>query len=205
MHEDKRYTGGGAGTLSGLTDTTISTPADDQVLTYDSTTGKWINANPSAGGHTMIPVTNDIATVAALTDGTDNYVINAYTAKRYSNAEVTTILTTASQDTDTIGYWTSDDSWKDPGASRSGWLWDAELYGVLSDNSIEISPVFDVSGSEAVGLYSMRIDDDVTNNGVNGGAIALKLTGPIQNALGVKVGINLKRQRTNLKNFTVLS
>ena len=33
----------GSTTLSGLTDTTISSPSDGQVLTYDSSTSKWVN------------------------------------------------------------------------------------------------------------------------------------------------------------------
>ena len=41
---------GGASTLVDLTDTTISTPTDAQVLTYDTATSKWINSTPSAGG-----------------------------------------------------------------------------------------------------------------------------------------------------------
>jgi len=36
-------TGGGGTTLSGLTDTNITTPADGAVLFYDTTTGKWID------------------------------------------------------------------------------------------------------------------------------------------------------------------
>ena len=39
--------GGGSSTLAGLTDTTISNPSNGQVLTYDSTSSKWVNA---AGG-----------------------------------------------------------------------------------------------------------------------------------------------------------
>lgn len=35
--------GGGASALSALSDVTISSPANNQVLTYDSTTGKWVN------------------------------------------------------------------------------------------------------------------------------------------------------------------
>lgn len=37
------------GTLAGLTDTNISSPQNGQVLTYDSTSQKWKNANPSGG------------------------------------------------------------------------------------------------------------------------------------------------------------
>jgi hypothetical protein len=42
--------GGGGGTLNDLTDVTITTPADGQVLTYDSGTGEWVNEAPTGGG-----------------------------------------------------------------------------------------------------------------------------------------------------------
>jgi hypothetical protein len=41
--------GGGATSLNGLTDVTLSSPQNNQVLTYDSTTGVWINQNPTGG------------------------------------------------------------------------------------------------------------------------------------------------------------
>ena len=41
---------GGATTLDGLTDVTISAPANAQVLTYNSTTTQWENQTPSGGG-----------------------------------------------------------------------------------------------------------------------------------------------------------
>lgn len=37
--------GGGSSTLSALTDTTISSPADNQILKYDNATSKWVNAD----------------------------------------------------------------------------------------------------------------------------------------------------------------
>ena len=36
--------GGGASTLEGLTDTSISTPSQDDILFYNSSSGKWVNA-----------------------------------------------------------------------------------------------------------------------------------------------------------------
>lgn len=42
--------GGGSSTLAGLTDTSISSPANGQVLKYNSTSSKWENANESGGG-----------------------------------------------------------------------------------------------------------------------------------------------------------
>jgi len=37
--------GGGSSTLAGLSDVDLDTPADGEVLTYDATEGKWVNAN----------------------------------------------------------------------------------------------------------------------------------------------------------------
>jgi hypothetical protein len=42
--------GGGSSTLDGLTDVVITSPADNQVLTYDSGSGNWINEAPTGGG-----------------------------------------------------------------------------------------------------------------------------------------------------------
>lgn len=42
--------GGGSTTLVDLTDTTITSPTDTQVLTYDNATSKWINADAAGGG-----------------------------------------------------------------------------------------------------------------------------------------------------------
>ena len=42
--------GSGATTLSALTDTSISSPSDGQILGFNGITGKWENQNPSGGG-----------------------------------------------------------------------------------------------------------------------------------------------------------
>jgi len=42
--------GGGSTTLVGLTDVTITSPANGQVLKYNATTGKWINGTDLTGG-----------------------------------------------------------------------------------------------------------------------------------------------------------
>lgn len=38
-------TGGGASSLSGLSDVTLTTPTDGQMLSYDNATSKWVNSN----------------------------------------------------------------------------------------------------------------------------------------------------------------
>ena len=51
----------GVTTLDGLSDVTISAPANAQVLTYNSTTGQWENQTPaSGGGGDMLKSTYDV-------------------------------------------------------------------------------------------------------------------------------------------------
>ena len=201
--------GGGASSLDDLSDVSIDTQTldDGQILAYNQTDGEFQNVDMPTGGHTMIPTTNDIATIKGLQNGNDNYVINAYSAQRWSNAEVMTLFTTVAQGKDTVGHWVDD--WTTTDLSRSGWLWHSALHGILADDEVEITFVFDVNNngadSEVVSVYAYRVDDDVQNNGVDGGAIAIKLNGAIQNASGVKIGVNLKRQRTEVGNLTVLT
>lgn len=52
--------GGGAGALDDLTDVTITTPADGQVLTYDSGTGEWVNENSASGFSNPMTTAGDI-------------------------------------------------------------------------------------------------------------------------------------------------
>lgn len=163
--------------------------------------GTW--QNPPAGGHTMIANNTAIATMKTNSqDPTDDKVASTYAISNWSNAEIITLYTTIAKDTDTVGAW--NDNWKTDGI-RTGWLWHSLLHDILSDDEVEIELAFDVSGEEVVSLYAYRVDDDVQNSGVDGGAIAIKLNGAIQNASGVKVAINLKRQRTQTDNLTVLS
>ena len=202
--------------------------------------GKVPSAQLPMAGHDMIPVANDIDTIAALTDGDDNYVINAYTAQRWSNVDVITLFTTVTKGKDTVGKW--EDNWKTTG-DYTGWLWHSALYDVVDNDDIEISFVFGVGTEEAVSVYAYRIDDEVYNavtsptgnpqeqgwyesDGLTpptytlttdtsvqigktyyavGGAIAFKLNTAIKNASGVKIGIKLKHQRTQVDNLIVLS
>jgi hypothetical protein len=195
--------------LDDLTDVTITSPVNDQVLKYSN--GNWINGAAPAGGHTMINNATYLPTmVANSTDATDDKVASTYAISNWSNAEITTLIAHIDSGYDTVGTWEESPlDWKTTGV-RTGWVWHECLYDIVSDNEVEISIDFDVSGEEVVGLYAYRVDDNVTQTiggqTVNGGAIAIKLTSAIQNASGVDVAINLKRQRTNLvTNPTILS
>lgn len=116
--------------------------------------GTW--QEPPAGGHEMIPVLNDIATVTALTDGDDDYVINAYTAKRWSNVDAITLYTTLQAGTDTIGEW--DDDWEQT-TSRQGWMFHELLQGILTNDNVHYEITFDPLNKEVVVLNSWRVDD----------------------------------------------
>lgn len=143
--------------LADLTDdVSITSPANNQVLKYNGTSGKWENG--TGGGHDMIPVVNDIATVTALTDGDDDYVINAYTAKRWSNVDRVTIWTTVAQNNDTIGTWS--DTWEDDPPVRTGWIYHKLLAGILTNNNVDYSIEFDPRNREPVTLAGWRVDDE---------------------------------------------
>lgn len=178
--------------------------------------GQWVT--PSTGGHDMIPIYDsqtgltDLETIEALNSGTAEKVANAYSIKRWSNCEAKEVLTTAGKDDTGIGVW--NDDWESTSV-RTGWLWSSELYQVLEDGNgntvldIDISPVFDIGKSETVGLLSYRIDDNYprTIDGVtvNGGCVAFKFTGAIKSASGVKVGLKLVHQRTEVNDGTILT
>ena len=54
-------------TLTGLTDTNISSPTNDQVLKYDSGSGKWVNGNGGGGGSSTLAGLSDV-TITSATD-----------------------------------------------------------------------------------------------------------------------------------------
>lgn len=63
--------------LAGLTDTTITTPSDGQVLTYDSTTSKWVNS--SAGGVTYsLSISNNVITLTGSNGSTSSVTLPVY-------------------------------------------------------------------------------------------------------------------------------
>ena len=201
--------GGGSSTLGGLSDVDLTTPSNGQVLTYDSANSEWVNANAPTGGHTMISNSGYVSTMKThALDDTDDDVASVYAISNWSNCSARLVLTTASKDDDGVGTWLDTD-WEN--GTRSGWLWSESLYHVLDDGAsptptrnydVEIIPVFDTDDGEVISLYAMRIDDDYPQSigGVakNGGCIAFKFNGAVQSANGVKVGVKLVYQRTEV-------
>ena len=51
--------------LTGLTDTTISSPTDGQVLKYDSASSKWVNGNGGGGGASTLAGLSDVNITSA--------------------------------------------------------------------------------------------------------------------------------------------
>ncbi|HET9841571.1 MAG TPA: hypothetical protein VFQ01_06155 [Nocardioides sp.] len=75
--------GGGSVALDDLTDVTITTPADNDVLTYDSGTSTWVNAAAESGFSNPMTTKGDVivggasGTAARLGVGTDGQVLTA--------------------------------------------------------------------------------------------------------------------------------
>lgn len=76
--------GGGSSTLAGLTDTDISSPTNGQVLAYDSTESKWVNAASASGATTLEGLTDTSITTPA-----DGQVLTYdSTASKWENAAI---------------------------------------------------------------------------------------------------------------------
>ena len=67
--------GGGSSTLGGLTDVTITNPADNHIIKYDSSAGEWVNALNTGGGSGGISLTDLSVTAegSATDDGSLSY------------------------------------------------------------------------------------------------------------------------------------
>ncbi len=192
--------GGGASSLNDLTDVTITSPANDQVLKYDYSNSKWVNGAAPASGHTMIPNNTAIASLTSkATDSTDDDVASGYAIANWSNTDTITLLTQVSQGDDTMGTWEDDNVWESSGI-RTGWLLHSALYNVLNnDNDVEIELVFDIatSGGKAISALAYRVDDNISS-GIGG--IAIKFNAPAEQAM--YVGVRLKRNRTKTEIIT---
>lgn len=61
--------GGGSSTLDGLTDVAITTPTNNQVLSYDSANSLWVNKAPTGGSGGGITFTNSTTAPTSPTEG----------------------------------------------------------------------------------------------------------------------------------------
>ena len=196
--------GGGGGGLSNAFDevsvggTTIAASGGDTLtlsagsnITLTPNAGsKSVEISASGGGHTMI---DTVADIDALTDGDDDYVVNGYAIKQWSNTDDIQLLVAVSADDDGIGTWEDDDTWETSGV-RTGWIQHASLHGIMSDDDVMVEPVFKVpsGNNNAVSAYAMRVDDAITGSL---GGVAIKFNAPIT-ANGY-AGVRIRHLRTN--------
>lgn len=92
--------------ISQLRDVTITSPADTEVLTYDSATGKWINATASGGFAN--PATEDLNMSTNAIIGASNVSSTKFSTAR---GTVGAPAWTFSADTNTGAYSPSEDEW----------------------------------------------------------------------------------------------
>ena len=67
--------GGGSTNLPGLTDVTITAPANNQLLKYDTTTSKWINSFVSYNNLLNLPTYSTVATSGSYNDLSNKPII----------------------------------------------------------------------------------------------------------------------------------
>lgn len=204
--------GGGASSLDDLSDVGIDTQTldDGQILAYNQTDGEFQNVDMPTGGHTMLPdptstpapdeddVVNAVnGVLGGVNPGANDDVPSLFGLGTWSNTDTIKLLTTVAQGDDSVGTWEADDTWES--GSRAYWLKHESLHGILSDDDVEISLVFDVSGGEAISCLAYRIDDAITSSL---GGIAIKFNAPIQSSGGATVGVVLKHNRTKTSVIT---
>lgn len=76
---------GGASNVSGLSDVTLSNPANTQVLSYDSSVAKWKNANAGSGSSPTL------ANIPAGSNITVDYSGSAYPARPTARTDIVVI------------------------------------------------------------------------------------------------------------------
>lgn len=166
--------GGGSQTLAGLTDVTITTPTDDELLTYDN--GEWVNKPAPTGGHTMLPTPSagvtesDVVTAirTGVTEGgTNDDVASLFSIGTWSNSYTKTLLIQASQShpISTTGIGTWQDTLNSPTkADEQGWGWLewSELHGIGSAN-VDVRLTFDPTTSSVPITLGGYIIDDSTD------------------------------------------
>lgn len=79
--------GGGSSTLAGLNDTVITNPTNGQVLKYNSSTNKWINATDGS----YVPTSDVLSTLAACIANTSTSKVASATALKELNTKVENI------------------------------------------------------------------------------------------------------------------
>ena len=181
--------GGGASALNDLTDVTITSPSNDQVLKYDGINSKWVNGSAPASGHTMLPTPNasvDEAAIVsaintALTEGgTNDDVGSLNTIGTWSNAYRRTYMVrpTSAHPIGTTGIGTWDDE-----STHAGWIQIGDLKGISAlehDVKIVFNPAT-FTGDVPV-LRGYKIEDFASDSTKNYGLITILFANEISSA-----------------------
>lgn len=203
-------------TLSALTDTTISSPANGQVLTYNSSSSKWVNQAPSGGGHTMTPTPSasltradlQTAVASAVTEGGINDdVVSAWAVGNWSNTMTNRVIysgTIAVGDTG-IGTWLTDAQLTalraesditarealEVGTGGYGWWKDSHFLGLDAYNDYEIKIKYKLQDTdEVITLGGFILDTDT-------GCLCIKFGSAIKNA-GNVVAVDVTITQNNI-------
>lgn len=192
--------GGGASALNDLTDVTISSPSNDQVLKYDYANSKWVNGSAPASGHTMTPTPSagltDAQIVNAINtpqDGSNQNVVSAYSVQRWSNGQTKRFIIDGSDVSAPIGT-TGIGTWDDSQTpTETDWFYIADLYGldVSDSDDIDVSLKFDPSSGEPIILGGYIIDTAT-------GKICIKFANTIATPTSAKVGIDITYLRNEV-------
>ena len=166
--------------LDDLSDVVITTPSADQVLKYDGTSSKWINATAPTTGHVMNPLPDEDLTEQDVVDavtaansvahpGENDEVASLFGIASWSNTMSKTFLVKGIAGGSTpisqtgIGTWPADID--NPTAlEKANWIPVAELYniGAVGKENIEVKILFDPAKSGTVALGGWIIDDNET-------------------------------------------
>lgn len=164
--------------LDDLSDVTITTPSNNQVLKYNGSA--WVNGAAPAGGHTMNPtpsssvdeddVVTAVNTAISTDGGANDEVASLYGVGVWSNVKVLTVLVKNNSSYTGLTA-TGLGTWQDPStlvsptkADEIGWGWVEipELVGIGTDNDTTVRITYDSAkcgGALTLGGY---IIDDST-------------------------------------------
>ena len=128
--------------LTELSDVTISSPSDNELLSYDSSSGEWINQTPSEAGLDSIylkldatngPITGPLQLNSTLTIGSDGF---GYDVTFYGSTSGSYLLWDESQDR--LEFVNSDIVLASNPYGRLMWLGDNAEIGVSNGNGLEL-------------------------------------------------------------------
>ena len=162
---DEIANSGGASTLAGLTDVTLTTPSDGQMLVYDNTTTPatpfWKNVNQPT-----IPTVND-STITIQKNGTsvDSFTTNASAAKNINIPMDEWFGTTATVSSGSVTFTGIDDS-----SGTRGY----KPWVVITSASTNKNPTAELSTMSGEGTSNMSLT--YTTDADNGATVYLRIT-----------------------------